>query len=68
MLNENLKFVFQFTLLILTQIILLDNINLFGFLNPIIYNNINPIIIEITKHIMSTNNKIKLFTSILLII
>ena len=37
MLNENLKFVFQFTLLILTQIILLDNINLFGFLNPIIY-------------------------------
>lgn len=37
MLNENLKFVFQFTLLIITQIILLDNINLFGFLNPIIY-------------------------------
>jgi rod shape-determining protein MreD len=37
MLNENLKIMFQFTLLILIQIILLDNINLFGFLNPIIY-------------------------------
>ena len=35
--NENLKISFQFTLLILLQIIVLDNINLFGFLNPILY-------------------------------
>ncbi len=37
MLNENLKIFFQFITLILAQIIVLDNINLFGFLNPIIY-------------------------------
>ena len=37
MINENLKIFFQFTLLILAQIIVLDNINLFGFLNPIVY-------------------------------
>ncbi len=37
MINENLKSSFQFALLILAQIIVLDNINLFGFLNPIIY-------------------------------
>lgn len=35
--NENLKISFQFTLLILLQIVVLDNINLFGFLNPILY-------------------------------
>ena len=35
--NENLKISFQFTILILAQIIVLDNINLFGFLNPILY-------------------------------
>jgi len=37
MLNENLKIFFHLTILILAQIIVLDNINLFGFLNPIIY-------------------------------
>jgi len=37
MLNENFKIFFQFITLILVQIIVLDNINLFGFLNPIIY-------------------------------
>ena len=37
MINENLKIFFQFISLILAQIIVLDNINLFGFLNPILY-------------------------------
>ena len=60
MLNENLKIFFQFITLILVQIIVLDNINLFGFLNPIIY------ILFIITYKFDQNQTLFIFLSFLL--
>ena len=60
MFNENLKIFFQFITLILVQIIVLDNINLFGFLNPIIY------ILFIITYKFDQNQTLFIFLSFLL--
>ena len=60
MINENLKIFFQFISLILAQIIVLDNINLFGFLNPIIY------ILFIITYRFDQNQTLFIFLSFLL--
>jgi len=60
MLNENLNIFFEFILLILIQIIVLDNINLFGFLNPIIY------ILFIIKYKFDQNQTLFIFLCFLL--
>ena len=60
MINENLKIFFQFISLILAQIIILDNINLFGFLNPIIY------ILFIITYRFDQNQTLFIFLSFLL--
>mgnify|MGYP000007564806 FL=1 len=35
--NKTIKYIFQFFLLILIQVFVLNNINLFGYLNPYVY-------------------------------
>ena len=60
MINENLKIFFKFISLILAQIIVLDNINLFGFLNPIIY------ILFIITYRFDQNQTLFIFLSFLL--